>query len=809
MSPTRPEMSALQGFLDLCREVAASPIGDGGLDTCAALTASLDAALAALAAPMADEPGAAVVALGGYGRGEQCLHSDVDVMLLHEVSDPDRLARHVLYPLWDANLKVGHSVRTVAEAVIAARSRFDTLTSLLSGRLVAGDAALFAAFEKRLAGLVKGRPLSPALATEERVRRSVDPYQVMAADLKNGRGALRTFQGLWWERRRAALLGREPDPEHPEEREARGTLLAVRNALHAVAGRAIDEYNPDLREPVARWLGEDVATVSARLCRALRYGDHLAERHWPDIHPGDDPMVGFGRRVFASIRSRFRPVEIAPSRRPLELAARAAARPEGVWFDSVEIEQIRAGVDQQWTAGDREAFLALLTAGERGRAAFGWLEELGWVSIAIPEWRAVAAAPQLAPFHEHPVDAHLWRCVDEMQSLLDGGDPLVGKVVAELGSTEELILSAFFHDIGKAQGGDHAEVGAVAVERFFRRAGFGPATSGAVIGAVRHHLMLARAATRRDIADPAVVAEVVDTAGDLRALQILYLLTIADSRATGRTMWSEWKATLLRQLFVRAAAQFGEEPPDPATAALDAVLAAAGDPLTQRAVEEHVAAMPDGYLDVFSPEHVLWHLEAAARREGDASIHVRPGSPTDTVVVVGSDRAGFLFATSSVFAANGIGVLSARLMTRADGTVIDTFQVHRDRGREPIPAERWARVEHDLRAALAGRLDVAEMVRKRAEAYTGRSATPVQVAPRPGAAPRHTVVEVRATDRIGLLADIVGALYAEHLDIDLAVVETRGTDVVDVFHVRRDGHPIRDEAETTAICHRVAERIER
>jgi [protein-PII] uridylyltransferase len=751
----------------------------------------------------------AVVALGGYGRGEQCLHSDVDVMLLHEVADPDRLARHVLYPLWDANLKVGHSVRTVAEAVDAARSRLDTLTSLLSARLVAGDAALLAALEKRLAAQVRGRPLSPALAAEERVRRSVDTYQVMAADLKNGRGALRTFQGLWWERRRTSLLGAEPEPETAEEREARGTLLAVRNALHAAAGRAIDEYNPDLREPAARWLGEDVAVVSARLCEALRTGDRLAERRWPDLHPGDDPMVGFGRRVFARIRSRFRPVEVAPSRRPLDLAVRAAARPEGVWFTSIELEQIRAGVDERWTAGDRDSFLSLISAGERGRAAFDWLEELGWVGAAIPEWEAVAAAPQLAPFHEHPVDAHLWRCVDEMQALVEGADPLVGRVVAELGSTEELLLSAFFHDIGKAQGGDHAEVGAVAVERFCRRAGFGPATSGAVIGAVRHHLMLARAATRRDIADPAVVAEVVDAAGNLRSLQILYLLTIADSRATGRTMWSEWKATLLRQLFVRAAAQFGDEPADPAGGALEAVLAAAGDAVPPRAVEEHVAAMPGGYLDIFSPEHVLWHMEAAAGQEGDASILVRPGSPTDTAVVVGNDRAGFLLATSSVFAANGIGILSARLMTRADGTVIDTFQVHRDRGREAIPGERWHRVEHDLRAALAGRIDVAEMVRKRAEAYTGKGKASVQVAHRPGAAPRHTVIEVRATDRIGLLADIVGALYAEHLDIDLAVVETRGTDIVDVFHVRRDGHPIRDEAEVAAICRRVADRIAR
>ena len=170
----------------------------------------------------------------------------------------------------------------------------------------------------------------------------------------------------------------------------------------------------------------------------------------------------------------------------------------------------------------------------------------------FPEWGPVATAPQLAPFHDHPVGAHLWRTVDEMQAMInDDGD--TAEIVDEVGSTEELLLAAFLHDIGKARGGNHEIVGAELAATFLRRAGFGPATIGVVVNAVRLHLLLAQTATRRDIADPAVIDEVAATVGDLHHLQVLYLLTIADLRATGTTMWNEWRATLLRRLYRRVA----------------------------------------------------------------------------------------------------------------------------------------------------------------------------------------------------------------------------------------------------------------
>ena len=245
-------------FLEFRESLQSKRLGDGGADTCVALTSALDAAVAAsFPTDLADR--LAVVAVGGYGRGEQCLFSDVDIMLLHSGVDPNGATRPILYPLWDANLKVGHSVRTVEECLQAAKESFETLTALLSGRLICGNERLLAELNSALGSHLTGRPLTTRLVAAERERRMRHPYPLMAADLKDGRGGLRTFQSFWWERRRAELTGiPAPYPETPTEQEALRTLLAVRNALHATAGRAVDEFVPDLREGAAQWLGTDL-----------------------------------------------------------------------------------------------------------------------------------------------------------------------------------------------------------------------------------------------------------------------------------------------------------------------------------------------------------------------------------------------------------------------------------------------------------------------------------------------------------------------------------------------------------------------
>lgn len=729
-------------------------------------------------------------------------------MVLHHVADPQPMVRAVLYPLWDANLKVGHAVRTVDESREAAQESLETLTSLLSARLVAGEAELFEQLIEAVAGLLAGRPLASRLVAEERERRLLDPYPIMSADLKNGRGALRTHQGFWWERRRAEILGLAVDEPGAEEVKARTVLLATRNALHATTGRAVDRFVVDLREPAARWLGTDVYTLADDLTAALDVGDRLADRHWPDLHSETDTMVPFKRRILGLIQGRFS----APDQDSddeggiLTIAVRAAARAEGASFTREEEETIRGAAQTTWTEADRTAFVTLLSAGARGRTIFGRLEELGWVDRELPEWGPVATAPQLAPFHDHPVGAHLWRAAAEMHDLIEGGGE-TGAIADEVGSAEELLLAAFVHDIGKARGGDHAQVGAALVTGFMRRVGFGPATTGVIVEAVRLHLLLSETATRRDIADLGVIDEVAAQVGDRRQLQVLYLLTIADLRATGTTTWNQWRATLIRTLYTRVLVAIERGGAPPSTPNVEAILDVAHQGVSRRSIEEHVAAMPPNYLDTATPQDVLWHRTAAADLEGPVTLSRDPMDP-GRVLAVGDDRSGFLLAVSQAFTANGVGIMEARLRTRADGIAIDTFHVCDDRTGEPIRPDRWGRVEQDLIASLSGRVDLQPVIRERVLAYRNpdRDSGPVQL--RVDRAGHYASIEVRAPDRVGLLTDIVEALHGEGLDIHLARIDTVGGYARDVFFVRWvGGAPIIAESERAALGRRLEARL--
>jgi [protein-PII] uridylyltransferase len=309
---------------------------------------------------------------------------------------------------------------------------------------------------------------------------------------------------------------------------------------------------------------------------------------------------------------------------------------------------------------------------------------------------------------------------------------------------------------------------------------------------------------RRDIASPDVIDEVARTVGELAILQILYLLTIADSKATGRTMWSDWKETLLRQLYLRVAARL-EDGTEVSVVRAEDVAGLSQGRLTVEIVDEHLSALPPDYALVTDAGEVVWHLEVISGLVDETVLSV--GESGERVLVVGHDRRGFLLSVCRALAANGIGVHDARLFTRADGVVIDVFEVRDDRSGDPVDTERWPRVEETLAGLESNGSAVLERVRQRAAAYDSRRQSPVTVRPRPELPHLNTVLEVRATDRVGLLVDVVEALYAEGLDLHLARIDTRADQAIDVLHVSRSGLPIRDEVELTDLCRRLEGRI--
>ncbi|MFP3914213.1 MAG: HD domain-containing protein [Actinomycetota bacterium] len=741
----------LEGFLGLRSSLRASPVGEGGNAACRALSAAMDGAVRDLADGL-PSPSLAVVAVGGYGRAELSPYSDIDLMVLHDREDPAEAAAAIFRPLWDAGLRLGHSVRTVDEAARAARERFDTFTTLLTSRLVAGDEELFDLLLAEVGTVIRARPLRRYLVGEELERRRRDPYLAMAVDVKAGRGGLRTLHGFEWERRREALIGRFSPQPAPAEEAARETLLRVRNALHATSGRPQDIFTHELREQVARWLGEDAFGIARELVEAMHTVDSLADLRWPEV---TRPTRSLTRRAWNRVRGRggSRPSEGTP------------------------------------TAAD---IMDLLRSGQEGRTVLERMLRDGHLQAVLPEWEEARLTPQLAPFHEHPLAAHLWRAVDEMWELIDGDDAHYAAIAAEVGSVDALVLAAFLHDIGKGRGGDHSSVGAEIASRFCRRIGCPPDVTELVERAVAYHLLLSETATRRDLDDPVVIDEVVEKVGSLRLLQVLYLLTVADSRATGSSMWSDWKSVLVRTLFLRCAARFGARHPDMADGAGEASDREVADhPL----LEAHLEGMPVEYVRSTSPREVVWHLELIDELDSHCRLGVRDGEVAATAVVVGEDRRGFHRIVAETFAANGIDVLEARLASRRDGVVVDRFLVRDDRTAGPIPTDRWDGVRRDLEAALAGDLDSGSKVAARAEAYAAvaPSALPPRVRVMLDERDGDGVVTVRCSDRIGRLAEVLSILQDCDMDIRLAKIDSRGGEVVDTFHIRGLSRPERIE----------------
>jgi [protein-PII] uridylyltransferase len=750
-TPSDREATSLDRFLDLRDSLRTARSGHGGREVCEALTKGLDLAIDGLASPLPS--GVAIVAIGGYGRGELSLFSDVDLMVLHEVGDPADLAAAVFRPLWDAKLRVGHAVRTVKESAQAAKDRVDTHTTLLTSRLVAGDKELFARLMVEVANVTRARPLRRHVVSEEVERRRQSPYLLMATDLKTGRGGLRTLHGFDWERRREELIGRFSAESVTEEAVARESLLRVRNALHAAAGRAHDVFSPELREPVARWLGVDEMEAAAWLVEAMETVDHLAARRWPEV------LEGGRRGVFARLKGKT----------PSPTGTRVPGRSELVW---------------------------ILESGDQGRVALERLWEDSLLDEILPEWGTVRALPQLAPFHEHPVAAHLWRTVDEM-GRLSADDGHFARIASEVDAPDLLTLIAFLHDIGKGHGSDHSEIGADIARAVCTRLGLSPEEGSLVAAAVRHHLLLPVTATRRDLDDPAVIEEIAETVGGLRLLQVLYLLTVADSKATGPSMWNAWKGTLLRTLFVRCAGLYGADRRPGIGTTVEEVAVAVG---TERSDElfAHLAAMPDEYLRSVSAEEVVWHLDVIGGLEGPSAIGVRVGEPVHTALVVGQTRPSFRRHVAEALAANGIDVLEARLLTRGDGILVDSFRVRDDRTGAPVESAKWDTLRRDLESALLGGLETGSKLAARAAAYAGGSGDKPTVRGVIDGASGELVMTIKCADRVGRLAEILSVLHDCELEIGLAKIDSREGEVVDTFHVAGA------QGDIAALEHRIA-----
>ena len=730
-----------------------------GRELCRTWSGEVDGWLAELfqAAAEPHTGGLALVAVGGYGRGELSLQSDIDVVLLHGGRDDiGALADRIWYPIWDQGLKLGHSVRTVKEALALAADDLDTATSLLDVRHLAGDRALSdeLAAKATLQWRKRAKRWLSVMADRVRARheRAGEVAFLLEPELKEGRGGLRDVHGLRWAQAAQSILW---ETDHETLDAAYDLLLGVRVELHRQAGRPGDRLLLQDQDAVAAALGyEHPDDMMREVSGAARTIAWTSDDAWARIESSLGGPLGRVRRersIGPGLRLRDGEVHLtddADVAGDPAIALRAAAAAAGRKTQLARASLARVAAESPvppapWPGEVRAALVELLLAGPPAILLLEALDQQGVWERYLPEWPTVRSKPQRNAYHRFTVDRHLWEAAAQAAALS-------GRVRRP----DLLVLGALLHDIGKGQPGDHTDVGVRMLAEIGPRMGLDEHDVGVLVALCRHHLLLPDVATRRDLDDPATIGAVADAVGSGEVLELLAALTEADSVATGPAAWSDWKATLVRQLVTKVGRALGGEiervEPSFPTEAQRALLAA-GEP---RIVTEG-----------------------------------------DRLTVVAPDRHGLFSRVAGVLSLHGLDVVDAAATTEG-GSALQVFRVQSSFG----PTFSWDRVVADLERGLAGQLAIRARLADRARTYGHRRALSPGT-PEPevrfdlDATGEATVVEVHAPDGVGVLYRITQALADLDLDIVSAKVQTLGPQVVDSFYVRgRDGPKVTDPA---------------
>lgn len=730
-----------------------------GAAFCRALTETVDGWLAALYADHVGEArGLALVAVGGYGRQELCPHSDLDVMLVHDDADGDisDLASKLWYPIWDEGVKLGHSVRTVDEALDLAKEDLDTATSLLSARWLAGDTALAARLQEDAAQSWRrhGKRWLPLLeeAGRERHQRSGEVAFMLEPDLKDGRGGMRDVQALAW----AAQAERAQ--AHRDDHELDGpyeTILRARVELHRATGRrGGDALLLEQQDAVAAALGYDDADVlMAEIAGAARriawHSDEvwtqiLDDMRWkrPRLRRRSSTSSGVDGVVLRDDRVHIEPQRAIDALSVLRAAALAAQHDARLAPETIRrLEAEPVVVPDPWPEELRTAFVDMWRAGHDAIPVIETLDQLGLFVPFIPEWEPNRSRPQRNAYHRFTVDRHLWEAAAEAAAFVD-----------EVDRPDLLLLGALLHDVGKGYPGDHTDVGMELIPTIGTRMGFPPEDIDVLVLMCQHHLLLPDVATRRDLDDDDTIHSVAEAVGSIEVLRLLRGLTEADSIATGPSAWSRWKAGLVRELTTKA----------------EYVLAGgdAGELPRNFPTEEHRQAMRRGTVGI--------------KGEGDL------------LTVMAIDRPGVFSRVAGAVTLNGLDVLDAAAHTEF-GIALAMFRVAPGEFQTEIDWDRLCKTVDEAlrgRVALSARLDERMRTYERAVTRQPRIVeTSITIDNDTSSAA--TVVEVAAPNRIGLLYFVTNALAQLDLNIHSAKIQSLGDDVVDSFYVGdRDGNKL-------------------
>lgn len=701
----------------------------------------------------------ALLATGGYGRGELAPQSDLDLLLVHDVKarkvpkEIEPLASAIWYPLWDSGVKLGHAVRRLDEQLDLARTDLDSATALVTARPLVGDDDL--ADEIVREGLATWRSKGGRHLAELRGRVTVrqetagDVAYRLEPDLKDGHGGLRDVQSLWWAQAAGVDLIPEDliDLDHSYD-----VLLRARVALHLAVERQGDILRLEDQDATARvggWTDADV--LMADVAAAARNIAWLCDENWGRavVPTGSEPE----RKVAPGVAIRSGEVELSATADPgvdsslvLQTAVAAARHQLRIGRDTLDrLHDEVAGWPGSWPVGARDELVALLLEGHHAIPVLESLDQRNLFARLLPEWAPVRSKPQRNAYHRFTVDRHLWEAAANAAALVD-----------RVNRPDLLVLGALLHDLGKGYPGDHTVVGVELVRTIGPRLGLVPADVDTIATLVEHHLLLPDVAMRRDLTDPVTINQVAEQVGTVEVLDLLHALTEADSLATGPSAWGDWKEGLVADLVARV---------------------------------RHVL----GGGDI---AEVTWRLfpdaeTLALMAAGETSI-ARRG---DVITVVNVDTGGTFSRIAGVLSLHGLDVLSAQAHSDEGGMAASEFRIEL-----PEAGINWRTIKADLEKCLDRRLAIEARLADRERTYRRRRRTqaaapgPPSVAFDDEASSNATVIVVRAATKVGILHRISKALGELGLDIRHATVQTIGMEVVDTFYVRANGALVTETA---------------
>ena len=826
--------------------------GTGGLDCSRLLAAVQDEVIQALydftvthvyrARNPTSAERVAVCATGGYGRYSLAPSSDVDILFVRPVRDApwaESVIEYMLYALWDMGLKVGHASRTVAECLRAAREDMTIRTSVLEMRHVAGDESLMVELEQRLrAELFAGTApefIAAKLAERDtRHRKSGESRYMVEPNVKDGKGGLRDLHTLFWIAKYLHGTDRPGDfvrqgvftrADLRQFLSAAEFLWTVRCHLHYLTGRAEERLTFDLQPEMAARMGygerignpaverfmkhyfvvtKQVGTLTRLLSARLESAEQKSRPRGLSRFFGaaertrrlDDPrFVESGGRIgFASPATPVQdPVAL------LELFALADRLDRDIDPEALALATRHAPLVRALRA-DRVAqdtFLSIVASTRNPAGALGLMNETGVLGRYVPEFGRIVGQTQFNMYHHFTVDEHTLRGIAGIADIEHGRLgrelPVSTELFPRIANRRALYLAMLLHDVGKGDG-DQQIAGARAARAVCRRLDLDPEETGLVAWLVGHHLVMSDVAQRRDIGDPATVAGFAATVGTLERLRLLLVLTVADIRAVGPGIWSDWKAQLLRDLYKLTEASLRGGRAD--TAFVRAILARQADETRARLVTDPrldawFGAMENAYWLGFDDGQHRWHsaevsAALAAGQPSRIATRIAGDRGATEVLVLAPDRPGLFEALTAVFAAQGANVLEARIHTSRTGQAFDVFAVQ-DAAGNAFGGDR-----PDALATLAQRLEAVlpegapvphlppPVVPKRSAAF---AVSPLVMVDNEGAA-HDTIIELSGRDRPGLLAELAAIFRDEGLNVTSAHVGTAGERASDAFYVR-------------------------